>query len=643
MKTTLTAQHIKPYAGRTAAYVACVVLSVVFTIATALSVSDFLKILFHEPGVAGGMPAMGVGSVMGGMLDSLYAWLIGFGRQKALVYFSLLLLAVYSLKNVFGFLAAVQASTVRSYILRDVRDKMHDKMLRLPVGYFVMHPKGEMLSRFSSDVGEYEENILISLQTLVTSVTSIVLYLAMLFYMDVRLTLFTLITFPIVAFVISRISRRLKRQSRDLQEKNDHIMSLMEETMTGLKIVKAYTAIDFSNRRFREASADYRKLRTHLYRNSYLASPISDTMGNIIVICILLFGSALIFRGEGLAPELFISYIILFVLIIAPVKDLSTAFSQIKKGQACSERISDFLAQEDTTDIEAQQETLNASSHQSVHKVFKGLSEGVELRHVSFCYGEGSEVVLKDISLTISKGKKIALTGSSGSGKSTLTDLLMRYYEPQQGEILVDGVSLNNYDVASWRKHLGTVAQDTVLFNDTVFHNIAFGCPGAAPRQVEEAARIANAHDFIMQLPQGYDTNIGESGSMLSGGQRQRLSIARAVLRNPDLLILDEATSALDTESEYQVQQALQQALRGRTALIIAHRLSTIVNCDEIVVLEKGMIVERGTHHDLLAQGGRYKQLWDTSTRLVNNEENAVKSGDKNMSRNNEAEKGGVK
>lgn len=598
-------------------YVACVVLSVVFTILTALSVSDFLKILFHEPGAAEGAPAVGAGSVMGGLLDNLYVWLMGFGRQKALVYFSFILLAVYCLKNVFGYLAAVQASMVRSFVLRDVRDDMHGKMMRLPVGYFVLHPKGEMLSRFSSDVGEYEENILISLQTLVTSVTSIVLYLAMLFYMDVRLTLFTLITFPVVALVISRISRRLKRQSRTLQEKNDHIMSLIEETMAGLKIVKAYTAIDFSNRRFQDASADYRRLRTRLYRNSYLASPISDTLGNIIVICILLFGSAIIFRGEGLAPELFISYIILFVLVIAPVKDLSTAFSQVKKGQACSERISDFMAEEDAADVKACHDISCQQNGCGNGKVFQGLNQSIEFRHVSFSYGEGTEAVLKDVCITIPRGKKIALTGSSGSGKSTLTNLLLRYYDAQQGEILVDGVPLNSYDVVSWRRHLGLVAQDTVLFNDTVFHNIAFGCPEASLRQVEVAARIANAHDFIMQLPQGYDTNIGESGSMLSGGQRQRLSIARAVLRNPDLLLLDEATSALDTESEYQVQQALRQAMVGRTAIIIAHRLSTIVNCDEIIVLEKGEIVERGTHHALLSQGGRYKQLWDTSARLA--------------------------
>ncbi len=611
-KITFTLAHVKPYVGRTAVYGACVVLSVAFTIATALSVSDFLKILFHDPGVAESISTTGVGSVMGGWLNSLYTWLLGFGHRKALIYFSLLLLAVYSLKNVFGYLAAVQAGTMRCLILRDVRDQMHGKMLRLPVGYFVQHSKGEMLSRFSSDISEYEENILISLQTLVTAVASIVLYLTMLFYMDVRLTLFTLVTFPIVAFVISRISRRLKRQSKVLQEKNDHIMSLIEETMTGLKIVKAYNAIDFSNRRFQDVTADYRKLRTHLYRNSYLASPISDTMGNIIVICILLFGSALIFQGKGLAPELFISYIILFVLVIAPVKDLSTAFSQIKKGQACSERIVDFLSQQEAGDVQVRQEAL---------KNFQGLTTGIDLRNVTFSYGEHSDVVLKNVCLTIPKGKKIALTGSSGGGKSTLMDLLMRYYEPQQGEILVDGDPLSHYDVASWRKRLGAVAQDTVLFNDTVFRNIAFGSPAATLQQVQEAARIANAHDFIMQLPRGYDTNIGDGGSMLSGGQRQRLSIARAILRNPDLLMLDEATSALDTESEYQVQQALRQALQGRTALIIAHRLSTIVSCDEIVVLEKGEIVERGTHSDLLALGGRYKQLWDTSTRLVNNED----------------------
>jgi subfamily B ATP-binding cassette protein MsbA len=616
MKNPFTFQHIKPYAGRTSAYIFCVVLSVLFTIATALSVSDFLKILFHEPGEAGTI-AVGT-NAMAVILQKFYVWLITFGRQQALVYFSLLLFAVYSMKNVFGYVAAVLAGTVRAHVVCDVRNQMHGKMLRLPVSYFVRHRKGDMLSRFSSDVSEYEENILGSLQLLVTSATGIVLYLAMLFYLDVRLTLFTLCTFPVVGIVISRISRKLKHKSAALQEKSSLLMSLIEETMTGLKIVKAYTAIDFSNARFRAANEDYTKLRTRVYRRIYLASPVSDFMGNVIVICILLFGSLFIFRGDGLAPELFISYIMLFVLIIAPAKDFSTALSQMKKGQACTERISQFLALPEA-------ETAFVATRSFAH-----LQQGIELRHVWFAYdgeetGEGTSQekdeavrwVLKDVSLSIPKGKKIALTGSSGSGKSTLTDLLMRYYDCQKGEILVDGEDLRSYHVADWRRCVGAVAQDTDLFNDTVFHNITFGAPHATQEEVEAAARLANAHDFIMQLPEGYNTNIGDRGSQLSGGQRQRLSIARAVLRNPDIIILDEATSALDTESEHLVQQAMEQAMQGRTVIMIAHRLSTIVNADEIVVLENGEIVEQGTHHSLLQQAGRYKQLWDASTRLV--------------------------
>lgn len=592
-----TAQHLRPYAGRIATYVGCVVLSVVFTIATALSVADFLKILFNEPTLKATLPD----SVISRWLHNLYLWLASFGQMKALVLFSVLLFCVYGLKNVFSYLAAVQSSAIRAFVVRDLRNEMHQTMLLLPVSYFIQHRKGETLSRFSSDTGEYDENTLGSLQLLATSITGIVLYLTMLFYLDVRLTLFTLLAFPLVALVISRLSHRLKRNSKEMQEQSGYLMSLIEETMTGLKIIKAYTAIDFSNQRFNKANAIYAKLGTRVRRRIYLASPVSDFLGNCIVIVILLFGSTLIFRGEGMEPELFISYIMLFVLTIAPAKDFSTAISQMKKGAACTDRIKQFLSAA-CSPLREQHTPLAA---------VKGIDD-ISFRHVSFAY-EDDRYVLNDVSFDIPKGKRIAFTGSSGGGKSTLADLLMRYYDSSKGQILAGGKDLKEIDVEQWRSHIGCVDQDMVLFNDTVFNNIAFGFPSATRQQVEEAARIADAHDFILQLPEGYDTNIGDSGSQLSGGQRQRLSIARAILRSPDLLILDEATSALDTESEREVQHALENAMKGRTVLMVAHRLSTIVNADEILVLEQGQIVERGTHQQLLARNGRYAQLWDTS------------------------------
>lgn len=596
IKGNFTLKQMKPYGAQCALYGLFVVLSVLFTMFSALSVSDFLKILFGTEEAAA--PAA-TGNLVAILLDKLYVWLISFGKLNALLLFSGIIFVLYSLKNVFSYLSTVEIAVIRSNVVRDLRNKLFHKAMHLPMSYYDRHRKGDVMTRFTSDMVEYEEGVINSIQTLLTSVISMVLFLGMLFYINVKLTLFVLCMLPLVAFVISGITRKLRRKSKKAQEMNASLISLTDEAIGGLKVIKAYTAIDFSNKRFQEYNKGYTRHRLHLRRRIDAASPVSDFLGNTIVIGILLFGARLVFGGDqGLTSELFISYVMLFVLMIPPAKELTTAISQMKKGQACADRIEQFLAEEEEKGVqESAGERMDAQDNSAV-----------SLQHVYFSYNADTEV-LHDINIDVPRGTTLALVGSSGSGKSTIADLLCRFYCCTQGKIFLDGIDINTMPLSELRSRIGVVAQDTLLFNDSVAANIAFGKPGATDDEIVAAAKAAQAHEFIMNLPDGYQTNLGEGGGLLSGGQRQRISIARALLRNPDLLILDEATSALDTESERRLQQTLDQVLEGRTAIVIAHRLSTVKNADRIVVLDSGRVVESGTHAELMALGGRYSEL----------------------------------
>lgn len=601
-EVAFTVRQIKPYSAKVAVYGLFVVLSTIFMMATALSVSDFLKLLFESETPV----PTNSGNLISQALETLYQWMIAQGKSAALWLFAALLIVLFLFKNLFGYLSSVIAGMIRNLVTRDIRNKLFAKAMRLSVGYYTGKKEGDILSRFGNDIVEYDENVLTSIHTLASSVVTLVLYLLMLFYIDARLTVVVLLSMPIISFVISSLSRRLKRKSKTVQDQGGTLLSLTEEAIRGLRVIKAFNAIDFSNSRYQTLNRDYTRRRTAMLRRIHAASPVSEFLGSVVVVAVLLFGTVLVIMGGSmLTAELFVSYLMLFVLMLPPAKSLATSIAQIKRGRGCVTRMLDFL--EDGS-VE-----VNDGDKQAVTHIGNINFECVSMRYSESTGQESNKksttLALNEIDLQIEEGKTTAIVGASGSGKSTIANLLLRFYVPTQGRITVDGVDIQDYSLASWRRRVGVVSQEPQLFNDTIANNIAYGMPGATRRQIEEAARIADAHGFISAMPDGYDSYVGDGGSTLSGGQRQRICIARAVLRNPDLLIFDEATSALDSESELQVQHSIDTLLEGRTAVIIAHRLSTIRSADQIVVIDKGKVAERGTHEELLAQKGIYYRM----------------------------------
>lgn len=517
-------------------------------------------------------------------------------RVKVLYLIGIFMIVMVFLKVAFTYLASFCTVPVRTGVVRDIRTKLYSKLLNLPVGFFSEEKKGDMMSTITNDVTEIENSVMSSIEMLFKNPVIIIIYLIVMIIMSWSLTLFVFLMLPVAVFITGRIGRSLKKPSRKGLDKMGDVLSTVDETLTGLPIVKAFTAEKQMEKRFKQELKDYQTTMNRLMWRSFLAHPVSEFLGTVIIIVVLWYGGSLILNDKAiLKPEDFMTYLVFFYSIINPAKSFSTAWYNVQKGMASMERIDKILKA--TNPIKDQPDALDK----------KQFEHQIEFRNVSFGYR--TDTILYDINLVIPKGKTIALVGKSGSGKTTLVKLLPRFWDIETGEILIDGVNIKQIRINDLRQLIGYVSQEPVLFNDNFENNIAFGKETYSTQDVVEAARVAHAHDFISETPHGYLDNVGDRGSKLSGGQKQRISIARAVLKNPPILILDEATSSLDTESEKLVQDALEKLMKNRTSVIIAHRLSTIKNADLIYVFKKGRIVETGTHDELLRLEGEYSKL----------------------------------
>ncbi len=542
------------------------------------------------------------------LVNNTYAWVTSFsevhGATNALFLLCAVMILFTLLKTACYFGSAAVMIPIRTGIVKDIRLSLYDKILSLPIGFFTQERKGDIIARISGDVGEVEASITSSIEMLIKDPILILFYFGILLFTSTELTLFIILFVPGFVWIMGVIGKQLRRSSLQAQQLWSDTMSQVDETLGGLRIIKAFNAEKKMSRRFDEVTSAMRDKNTRVAVRQSSAHPVSEFLGTVMIMVVLGFGGALIIRGEGLLggtfmdASQFIFYMVILYSVIAPIKELSRAAYGIPRGLASIERINKILQAENPI-----QDPENPVALQEFR-------DCIHFEGVSFCYENGREI-LRDITLDIPKGKTIAIVGESGAGKSTLVDLIPRFYDVSSGRITLDDTDIRDVRVKDLRALMGNVNQDPILFNDTIFNNIAFGVDGATEEQVIAAAKIANAHEFIMEKPEGYQTNIGDRGSKLSGGQRQRLSIARAILKNPPILILDEATASLDTESERMVQDALDKLMKNRTTIAIAHRLSTIKDADEIIVMHEGRIVERGTHESLTALGGYYKKLND--------------------------------
>ena len=577
------------------------ILYAVFNVLSVLAFIPVLGILFGTDKKITNKPTYEGITKIGDFLKESFYHLISqkienTGEIDTLIFICLLALSLFFLKNLFRYLASYVITFLRTGIVKDLRDKLYNKIVELPISYFSEKRKGDIIARMTSDVQEVENSILTSVEVIVREPLTVIISITIMLFMSVKLTLFVFVLLPVSGFIISSISKKLKANSVKAQKETGNFLSFIEETLTGLRIIKGFNAERVIESKFNNSTLSFRKLMTSVFHRQTLASPMSEFLGSATIIAILWYGGTeVLSKTSPLQPDEFFGYIVLFYTVLNPIKLITTTFYNIQKGEASAERIMTVLNTEnDIKDI----------PNAIVKEDFIGK---IEFKNVSFKYKK--QYVLKNFSLTINKGETVALVGQSGSGKSTLANLITRFYDVNKGDVFIDNSNIKDVTKTSLRALMGIVSQDSILFNDTIANNIKLGTPNASYTAIMEAAKIANADEFIQNLPEKYNTNIGDSGNTLSGGQKQRLSIARAVLKNPPIMILDEATSALDTESEQLVQIALEKMMQNRTSLVIAHRLSTIQKADKILVLKKGKIVEQGKHEELLAIQGEYFKL----------------------------------